>query len=74
VRHAREATSRRCPAARCAYAGIDPVTKERHNLVEVVPPGPKAWREAEKIRDRFLHEVTERRNPRTAATVDRLLT
>jgi len=26
------------------YAGIDPVTKKRHNLIEVVPPGPKAWR------------------------------
>jgi hypothetical protein len=55
------------------YAGIDPVTKKRHNLIEVVPPGPKAWRQAEKIRDRFLHEVAERRNPRTSATVDQLL-
>jgi hypothetical protein len=52
------------------YAGIDPVTKRRHSLVEVVPPVPKAWRQAEKIRDRFLHEVAERRNPRIAATVD----
>jgi integrase len=56
------------------YAGIDPVTKKRHNLIEVVPPGPKAWREAEKIRDRLLHEVAEKRNPRTSATVDQLLT
>src|SRR4051812_27914782 len=55
------------------YAGVDPVTKKRHNLLEVVPPGPRAWREAEKIRDRFLHEVAERRNPRTSATVDQLL-
>ena len=55
------------------YAGIDPVTKKRHNLIEVVPPGPKAWRQAEKIRDRFLYEVAERRNPRTSATVDQLL-
>jgi integrase len=55
------------------YAGIDPVTKKRHNLIEVVPPGPKAWRQAEKIRDRFLHEVAERRNPRTSATLDQLL-
>ena len=56
------------------YAGIDPVTKKRHNLIEVVPPGPKAWREAEKIWDRLLHEVAEKRNPRTSATVDQLLT
>jgi hypothetical protein len=39
-----------------------------------LPAGPKAWREAEKIRDRFLHEVAEKRNPRTSATVDQLLT
>lgn len=56
------------------YAGIDPVTKQRHNLIDVVPAGPKAWREAEKIRDRFLHEVAEKRNPRTSATVEQLLT
>lgn len=55
------------------YAGIDPVTKKRHNLIEVVPSGPKAWRQAEKIRDRFPHEVAERRNPRTSATLDQLL-
>jgi integrase len=56
------------------YAGIDPVTKRRHNLIEVVPPGPKAWRDAEKIRDRFLNEVAEKRNSQTSATVGQLLT
>lgn len=55
------------------YAGIDPVTKKRHNLIEVVPPGPKALRQAEAIRDRLLNEVAERRNPRTSATVAQLL-
>jgi hypothetical protein len=29
------------------YAGLAPVTKKRHNLIEVVPPGPKAMRKAE---------------------------
>lgn len=56
------------------YAGTDPVTGKRHNLVEVIPSGPKAWRAAEEIRDRFLREVAEKRNPRTSATIDQLLT
>jgi hypothetical protein len=55
------------------YAGIDPVTKKRHNLVEVVPAGPKAWREAEAVRERLLREIAEKRSPRTTATVDQLL-
>jgi len=56
------------------YAGVDPVTKKRHDLVDIVPPGPNAKREAEKILDRFLHEIAEKRSPRTGATVDQLLT
>ncbi|WP_219420274.1 site-specific integrase [Pseudonocardia nigra] len=55
------------------YAGIDPVTKKRHNLIEVVPPGPDAMGKAELIRDRFLIQVAEKRNPRTSATLDQLL-
>jgi hypothetical protein len=55
------------------YAGIDPVTKKRHDLLVTVSAGPKARREAERIRDRFLHELAEKRNPRTSATVDQLL-
>ncbi|MGH3566426.1 MAG: hypothetical protein ACRDRH_10410 [Pseudonocardia sp.] len=39
-----------------------------------MPPGPKARRQAERIRDRFLTEIAERWNPRTSATVDQLLT
>jgi integrase len=56
------------------YAGVDPVTKKRHTLIETVPAGPKAQREAEKVRDRLLREIAEKRNPRTSATVNQLLT
>jgi hypothetical protein len=55
------------------YAGIDPLSRKRHYLTEVVPAGPKAAREAEKVRPRLLAEVDERRNPRTSATVNQLL-
>jgi integrase len=55
------------------YAGIDPLTGKRHYLREVVPAGPKAAREAEKVRTRLLAEVDDRRNPRTNATVNQLL-
>lgn len=55
------------------YAGTDPVTKRRHDLVEVVASGPDARQRAEATRLRLLTEITERRNPRTNATVDQLL-
>jgi integrase len=55
------------------YAGIDPLTGKRHHLTEVVPAGPKAAKEAEKVRTRLLADVDERRNPRTSATVNQLL-
>ena len=55
------------------YAGIDPVSKKRHYLVETIPAGPRAAKEAEKARTRLLAEVDERRNPRTRATVSHLL-
>jgi integrase len=55
------------------YAGTDPVTGKRHDLVEVVPPGPKAAAEAEKVRTRLLSQLDERRNPHTKATVNQLL-
>jgi hypothetical protein len=32
------------------YAGLDPLTKRRHDLVEIIAPGPDAAREAEKAR------------------------
>ncbi|RTL61866.1 MAG: GntR family transcriptional regulator [Pseudonocardiaceae bacterium] len=55
------------------YGGVDPITKRRHNLIEVVPPGPKVWDRAEEVRLRFVAEVKQRRSPRTSATVNQLL-
>src|SRR4051812_47720885 len=55
------------------YAGVDPVTKKRHDLVEIIPPGPQADRKARAARDRLVSQVEEKRNPRTSATVDQLL-
>jgi integrase len=55
------------------YAGKDPVSGRRHDLVEVIPPGPKAATLAEAARTRFLNQVDEQRNPRTSASVDQLL-
>src|SRR4051812_34809880 len=55
------------------YAGIDPLIKRRHDLIEVIPVGPNAAREAEQARTRLLNQVDERRNPRTRATVNQLL-
>ena len=55
------------------YAGYDPISGRRHYLDEVVPPGPRAGAEAERVRTRLLHEVDQQRNPKTRATVDQLL-
>src|SRR5690242_20110129 len=55
------------------YAGTDPLTGKRHDLTEVVPPGPRAAAEAEKVRARLLNQVDERRNPRTKGTLNQLL-
>jgi integrase len=55
------------------YAGADPLTGTRHDLVEVIPPGLKAAALAEAARVRMLGQVDERRNPRTSATLDQLL-
>jgi hypothetical protein len=55
------------------YAGVDPVTKKRHDLVAVIPAGPNAEDEAERQRLDFLRQIEERRNPRTKATLDQLL-
>src|SRR4051794_3069827 len=55
------------------YAGIDPISRKRHYLTEVIPPGKDAARQAEKVRTRFLAEVDDRRNPRTKATVSQLM-
>lgn len=55
------------------YAGSDPVTGKRHDLTEIVPSGPRAAAEAEKVRTRLLGQVDDRRNPRTRATLNQLL-
>jgi hypothetical protein len=55
------------------YGGLDPLTKQRHVLTEVIPKGTNAQRDAERARDRLLVEVAERRNPKTSATLDQLL-
>ncbi len=55
------------------YSGIDPVTRKRHHLTEIIPAGPRAAKEAEKARTRLLSKVDEQRNPRTRATVNQML-
>jgi hypothetical protein len=55
------------------YAGTDPITKNRMYLRETVPAGPNAEAEAKRILAGFVHEVYERRHPRTDATVRQLI-
>ncbi len=55
------------------YAGKDPVSGKRHDLVEVIPAGPRAEKEAEAALTRLLNQVDEKRHPRTSATVNQLL-
>ncbi|MFC5138237.1 tyrosine-type recombinase/integrase [Actinomycetospora rhizophila] len=55
------------------YAGYDSVTQQRHYLTEVVPAGPKAAAQAEKVRTRLAAEVDAGRQPRTSATVAQLM-
>ncbi len=55
------------------YAGVDPVSGKRHSLVETIPAGAHAKKQAEKARVRLLTQVDERRNPRTKATVNQLM-
>ncbi len=52
---------------------MDPVSKRRLDLTEVVPPGPRQARRAEEARTRLLNQVDEKRNPKTRATVDQLI-
>ena len=55
------------------YAGLDSLTGRRNELAEVVPAGPKAAAEAERVRTRLLNQIDEQRNPRTRATLNQLL-
>jgi integrase len=51
------------------YAGTDPLTGKRHDLVEVA----ETAKDAEKVRTKLLSQLDERRNPRTKATVAQLM-
>lgn len=55
------------------YGGTDPLTGKRHELRETIPAGPSAKREAQKALSRLLHQLDERRAPRTRATVGQLM-
>jgi integrase len=55
------------------YAGMDPISKQRMYLSEVVPAGSRAGDQAERVRNRLQSQVDERRNLRTRATVGQLL-
>jgi hypothetical protein len=55
------------------YAGIDPISKRRLYLTEIIPSGAKVWHLADQARRRLVSQVDERRNPRTSATVSQLL-
>jgi hypothetical protein len=75
-RAAREVRSRSCPSGALrvrVHAGIDPVTKKRHRLEEIVPAGPKAAARAEKVRTTLLAEVACTTSPELpSATRQRL--
>jgi integrase len=55
------------------YAGYDRMSGKRLYLDETVPPSPRAFKEAERLRTRLLKEVDDKRNPNTRATVDQML-
>src|SRR6195952_1502746 len=55
------------------YAGTDPLTGKRLYLTETVPAGPRAAKEAERVRIRLISQVDEQKQPRTRATVNQLL-
>ncbi|WP_158893113.1 tyrosine-type recombinase/integrase [Amycolatopsis anabasis] len=54
------------------YAGTDALTGKRLDLKETIPAGPDAAEQADAALIRLLHEVNERRNPKTNATVRQL--
>lgn len=58
------------------YAGIDPVSKrskKKYYLVETVPAGPKAAKEAERSGRGYSTRVDEKRNPQTVPQVNELM-
>ncbi|GAA5120033.1 tyrosine-type recombinase/integrase [Haloechinothrix salitolerans] len=55
------------------YAGRDPITGKRYDATEIIPAGPHAERAAEKALTKLVHQVDERRHPKTNATINQLL-
>jgi integrase/DNA-binding transcriptional regulator YhcF (GntR family) len=55
------------------YAGQDRLTRKRNYLTEVVPPGPDAEDEADKVLRRLLVTVDENKHPKTKATVSQVV-
>lgn len=51
------------------YAGTDPISNKRIHPTDVVPAGPEAGQEAERVPTRLLDQVDERRSPRTRPLV-----
>jgi integrase len=47
--------------------------KRRHDLVDVVPPGPRAWDQADEIRRQFVAQIKHRRSPQASATISQLM-
>ena len=48
------------------YAGLDPATKRRFYPEEIIPPGPKQAREAERARTPLLNEGRREAQPQDA--------
>jgi integrase len=55
------------------YAGIDPITRKKHYLTEVIPAGRGAAKAADKARTRLQAQVDDQRSPKTRATVNQML-
>lgn len=52
------------------YVGVDPVSKKRNYLVQIVPPGPGAAQQAEDVRARLLQEAAELSDARRRARAE----
>src|SRR3954466_2940876 len=55
------------------YAGIDPITRKKHYLTEVIPVGRGAAKASDRARTRLLAQVDDQRSPKTRATVNQML-
>jgi integrase/DNA-binding transcriptional regulator YhcF (GntR family) len=55
------------------YAGVDTLSGRKLYLKKIVPAGPTAWAQAEQVRDEFLRQIEQRRQPKTDATVAQML-